>query len=601
MALAAGLLANAMAAAQESGPAPENPKAASAPSAKTDDVKTLKDQVAQQQTQLTQQQSQISTQQKQIDRLEKALEEQQRLLQALEGKASATTETVAVSSPPPAAGVGGTVGSATQTPAHDQVASLTPIIPAASKAAEVKAATPSPVAAMVQEEGGQAPEAPKTSPLSVRIGDAEFTPVGFMDLTEVFRTTNVGSGIGTTFGSIPFSNTTTGQLSESRFSMQNSRLGASVTSKVMGFDVKGYVETDFLGNSASTVFITSNADTLRSRLYWVDARKGGFEFLGGQSWSFLTPNRDGLSPNPSDIFYSLDMDTNYQVGLTWTRQAQFRVVYHASDTLAAGISVENSQQYVGSATLPSKLPASEVETGSGNTATPNLLPDFVAKVAYDPSFKGLHQHVEVAGLLTNAKIFDPVTFTKNSTEGGGLAVNFNLQPVNNLHVILNTFYSDGGGRYIFALGPEFVVRPNQAGDLAPAMLRSYSGIAGLEYQVNKATQLYAYYGGAYFGQYVSYDPATLKLIGYGYGPDPKNGGTPSPNTQNREIQEGTFGVIQTFWKDPHYGALQLITQYSYLTRSPWANTPISAGPPPIFGPANAHLSMGYVDLRYVLP
>jgi hypothetical protein len=57
--------------------------------------------------------------------------------------------------------------------------------------------------------------------------------------------------------------------------------------------------------------------------------------------------------------------------------------------------------------------------------------------------------------------------------------------------------------------------------------------------------------------------------------------------------EPTFGWIQTFWRDPQHGALQLITQGSYLTRSPWF---VGAG-----APKNAHLGMAWVDLRYVLP
>ncbi|HMD99032.1 MAG TPA: hypothetical protein VKM93_17080 [Terriglobia bacterium] len=642
--LAAGLVGTATAGAQTSETKTENSSAAPSTSPQTDDVKALKNQVLLQQNQL-------SVQQKRIDRLQETVEKLDQLLQAMQAKQPAGTTEAGTSAPSQASaraeasrnsspeqvsnltsvrpaptkaeenratptlaalgrssqgntegasrsGQASAGGQASSSPSLGQVASLTPVIPAPTKAAE-NTATP-PLAVLGRSSQGEA-EVQKSSPLSVRIGDAEFTPLGFMDFTEVFRSTNLGSGIGTSFGSLPFSNTTAGQLTETRFSMQNSRIGLSATSKVKGFDVKGYVETDFLGNSAGTVFITSNANTLRSRLYWVQARKGSIEFLGGQSWSLLTPNRTGLSPNPSDIFYSQDMDTNYQVGLTWTRQAQFRLIYHATDTLAAGVSFENSQQYVGSATLPSKFPATEVETGSGNTATPNVLPDVIAKVAFDPSFRGLHQHVEVAGLLTSARVFDPITFTKNTAEGGGLAVNFNLEVIKNLHAVLNTFYSDGGGRYIFALGPQFVVRPNQSGALAPAMLHAYSGIAGVEYQATKAAQVYAYYGGAYFDRYISVDPATSKLIGYGYGPDPRNGGTPSPNTQNRSIQEGTLGLIQTFWKEPRFGALQLITQYSYLTRSPWAVTPLTVGPPPTFGPANAHLSMGYVDLRYVLP
>ncbi len=437
-------------------------------------------------------------------------------------------------------------------------------------------------------QNGQGAE-PQKSPLSFKIGDADFTPGGFMDFTAIFRSTNVGSGIGTTFGTIPYNGTLAESLSETRLTMQNSRLSLGVTSKVEGYDVKGYVEADFLGNAAGTVFVTSNSNTLRSRLYWVQLRKNKFEFLGGQSWTMLTPNRNGLSPVPSDIFYSQDMDTNYQVGLTWARQAGARFIYHATDTLAAGVAIENSQQFVGATTLPSKLPVSEVETGIGNPATPNLHPDIIAKIAFDPMMGKKHQHFEIAGLLTSVRVYDTTANLRRTATGGGGAANFNFEVVKNLHAILNTFYSDGGGRYIFALGPQFVVRPDSSGVLSPAMLHSGSGIAGFEYQLSQPTMLYGYYGGGYFTRYKAFDPAVPfppgKLIGYGY--------SGSPNTQNRAIQEGTFGVIQTFWKNPRLGALQLITQYSYLTRAPWFEA--------VGGPKNAHVSMGYVNVRYVLP
>jgi TolA-binding protein len=38
------------------------------------------------------------------------------------------------------------------------------------------------------------------SPLSLRIGSAYLTPLGFMDFTAFYRSTNTGSGIGTNFG-----------------------------------------------------------------------------------------------------------------------------------------------------------------------------------------------------------------------------------------------------------------------------------------------------------------------------------------------------------------------------------------------------------------
>src|SRR4030095_3284906 len=88
---------------------------------------------------------------------------------------------------------------------------------------------------------------PEPAPLSFTIGSTRITPVGFMDFTAVFRSKNVGSGLGTSFGTVPFANSVNGNLSEYRLSAQNSRLGARLDSHVSGFDVLGYLETDFLG------------------------------------------------------------------------------------------------------------------------------------------------------------------------------------------------------------------------------------------------------------------------------------------------------------------------------------------------------------------
>ena len=100
----------------------------------------------------------------------------------------------------------------------------------------------------------------------------------------------------------------------------------------------------------------------------------------------------------------------------------------------------------------------------------------------------------------------------------------------------------------------------------------------------KKTLIYAYYGGIYIGRNTAVD-TTGKLVGYGY--------TGSANSQNRIIQEATFGFNQTLWKSAKYGALNFMGQYSYLTRSPWY---VASG-----APANANINMLFFNLRYTLP
>lgn len=417
------------------------------------------------------------------------------------------------------------------------------------------------------------------APLSLRIGSADLTLGGFADFTAMYRSTNVG-GIGTSFGSIPYSNTPNGRLSETRFSAQNSRLKFKVTSKVGKTKVTGYLESDFLGLQPGSAYVTSNSDSLRMRLYWVDLHRGKYELLAGQSWSMLTPNRRGISPDPADIFFTDDMDTNYQVGMVWTRAPQVRFVYHPNKEWAAGIELENPEQYVGkAATLPPGYD-SQVDNG-GNLSTPNSYPDIIGKLAYDPVVGGHHMHFEVAGVLRGFRLLNPATSTYSSVTGEGGSFNMNLDVTKRLHFILNTFYSDGGGRYIFGLGPDFVVRP----DGTPSLVHSASGLTGLEYRIRPKTLLFGYYGDVYFQRNYVYDQATGDYVGYGY--------PGSSNDANRAIQEGTFGITQTLWKAPRYGALEWINQYSYVTRSPWS---VTSGTP-----GNAHTNMVYTDLRYVLP
>jgi hypothetical protein len=460
--------------------------------------------------------------------------------------------------------------------------------------ASLTAPTTSPAAKPVSN-GAVQEDRPKESPLSFRIGGAEFTPGGFMDFTSIFRTTNTGN-LGTNFFAIPFSNTIGGHLTENRFTAQNSRIALKATDKFGENDVAAYLEMDFLGNDAANVFVTSNSHTLRQRIYFVDVKRHKWEVTAGQTWSYLTPNRVGLSPFTSDVFYTQNMDFNYQVGLTWTRAPQVRFAYHPNDNWAFGVALENPQQFggQGEVTFPTAFNAQlggQIDQGAGN-AVPNLHPDIIPKIAYDTNMNGKHFHAEAAGLLSGIKITDlnAGTFVHHTKEGVGVEAAVNLEVVKNFRLVANGFMSDGGGRYIFGMGPDTVVLPNAAGtDVALSLVHSGSGIMGFEAQVTPKTLFYGYYGGAYFQRDFSLDTSAGAKPGSFVG----FGGPNSANSNNRAIQEGTLGWTQTFWKNPQYGALQLITQASYLTRAPWF---VAAG-----APKNAHLVMGWVDLRYVLP
>src|SRR5260370_39320346 len=141
------------------------------------------------------------------------------------------------------------------------------------------------------------PEKPKESPLSCRIGAAEFTPGGFVDFTTVFRSTNTGNPIGTNFNAIPFSNTIGGHLTELRMTAQHSRLSLKMNTKYGENNITGYVEADFNGNDAANVFVTTKSPTHRQPLYWRDLKHAKSDVLRPQYRNFLTPNRVGISPD----------------------------------------------------------------------------------------------------------------------------------------------------------------------------------------------------------------------------------------------------------------------------------------------------------------
>ena len=542
-------------------------------------------------TELAKLKAQLDEQQKQIEQLSTMLAQQRKLLEQFvassapaSAPAAAPVATATAAAPAPAAAPLPTTTAAAPAPAPHmlpnlgEVASSTPVLP------------PPPPAPTPRVLDPQMPQGEPSSPLQLKVGDATLTPVGFMDLTGVWRNENAGSGIGSSFGSVPLANAATAHLSEMRFSPQNSRIGFRFDANVKDAHIIGYNEMDFLGTSGSNAIgVTNGAFVPRVRLYWVDVRKGQIEFLAGQSWSLLTPSRKGISPLPGDIFFSQAMDVNYLAGLTWDRQPGLRLVYHPTDTVAIGFAAENPNQYTGgssggsSITAPSAaslsaLPGTQFDNASTGAplSTPNLTPDFIAKAAFDPVSR---VHFEFNGIERNFKDWNSATNVKFTKVGAGGSFNANLEVVKNFRIISNNYWSDGGGRYIFGQAPDVIIRSD--GSLSPIHSGGFN--EGFEANLSKNFLLYSYYGDIYIDKNVALDANGTSLIGYGF----------RGSSVNRNIQEFTIGYVQTFWKDPKYGALSMITQYEWLNRDLWY---VAAGTP-----KGGHDNTIYVDIRYTLP
>jgi hypothetical protein len=436
---------------------------------------------------------------------------------------------------------------------------------------------------------------------AVTVGGFEITPVGYIALTTVTRSTNVG-GISTSFNSIPFDNTIQGNIPETRLTGQNTRIGLRAHSHVNSWlDVVGYLETDFNGNDPANVFVSTNSHTNRLRLAYADINAGDLEFTAGQAWSWMTPNRKGLGPDPRTVFTTLNVDPGIQVGLPFAREGAVRVAWHPTKEFAIGVGAENPDQYVGAGEVIFPF-AFNAQLGpqfdaNNQTTVPNRYPDLVGKATFDTDFMDRHMHFETVAMWRSFNAIDlPTgagTFVNHSTTGWAVEGSANIEVWKGLNLFAGASLSEGGGRYLGGLGPDVVVMPIQTGaatfDLQLSAVKSYSYLLGAEWQVTDTTQIAGYYGSDFFQNNFFPDvtsPLAVKpFIGFG-GPN-------SPNTANKEIHEWTADLKHTFWTDPRLGAILTILQYSYVQREPWF---VALG-----APTQANTHMFFTEFRYVFP
>ena len=414
----------------------------------------------------------------------------------------------------------------------------------------------------------------KTIPTFLRLGNVCIVPIGFMDLTPFWRDKNAASSMGSNFGSVPYNNAANGNLSEFHFSEQNSRLGFRVDGDWKGTHFIGYNEFDFNGTSGSTNLAVSNGAIVpRLRLFWVDVRKGKVEFLAGQSWSMLTPNRNGLSALPGDLFYTQVIDINYMAGLTWTRQPGLRVLFHPNKQVTFGFSVEQADQYIGGSAGGARdyacrralaaLASTQLDAGAERQrqrpsylGQPTFTPDFIAKLAFDPSSRF---HFEVGGIESNFKTTSLAAPCDSRTPptGGGLLFGVNAAVTKNFRLIIDQLLERRRRPLSVWAGAGSHCSSRRLPQRRPRRwhhrrLRSdsqeYPALCLLRRHLHRPQRRAR--------------RQRHSLIGYGY--------TGSANSQNRAIKEFTFGFNQTMWKNPRYGAINVMGQYEWLERDPWS-------------------------------
>jgi hypothetical protein len=67
-------------------------------------------------------------------------------------------------------------------------------------------------------------------------------------------------------------------------------------------------------------------------------------------------------------------------------------------------------------------------------------------------------HIEAVRVVRSFKVFNPLSGSASISTGGGGSVSLNAEIFKNFHLIANSFWSEGGGGYIFGLAPELIIR-----------------------------------------------------------------------------------------------------------------------------------------------
>jgi hypothetical protein len=434
-----------------------------------------------------------------------------------------------------------------------------------------------------QEIAEERPEGP-----AVNVGPARLRIGGYLGVTGIYRSTNSGGGPGTSFGSIPYQDNVRGNVSETRLSAQSSRISIRVDADFAEQErprfrrLSGYFEMEFSGTTPGTVAVTSSSAGFRLRQAFAEVQYGQALFLAvGQAFSLMTAPKNQLSVWPSDVELSQAVDTNYLAGMIWDRAPQIRLSWRPSTRFNWAVSLENPEQQLGRelVTLP-RCCASDIDaqynTGSDELQVPNLMPDMVTRVAFNPISP---IHVDVGGVV---RVFRHTVapYDHDFKEvGGGVSVNARVNVAAGTKLLAQGAFGSGLGRYIGGLVPDVAFRS----DGSISAVGTTSWVGGVEHRISDTISLGGYYSGVDVDDNFHLD-SDGRYIGFGY--------PGASNANNRRIEEVTGTGAYQFLSSPDRGSGQFNLQVSWLRRQP-----SSQG----IGLASATAVMVFAQVRYNLP
>jgi hypothetical protein len=442
--------------------------------------------------------------------------------------------------------------------------------------AEQKPLNPTQEIAKEQAEG----PALEAGPAKIRIG-------GYVGVHGIYRSTNSGGGVGTSFASIPYADTVRGNVSEARLSAQASRLSIRVDADFPQGPrfrrLSGYFEMDFAGSTPGNIAVTTSGAGFRLRLAFAEVQYGQTFFLAaGQAFSLMTAAKDQLSIWPADVELTQAVDLNYVAGMVWNRSPQLRLTWRPSKRFNWAASVENPEQQLGSGvvTLPQCCAAdidAQYNTGADELRAPNLMPDFSTRVTYSPRNA---IHINAGGVL---RVFRHTVAPYDEdfkATGGGASVNARVNATPSTRILGQVAVGSGMGRYIGGLVPDAAF----SSDGSITLIDTTSWVGGVEQTLTPRVSVAGYYSGVKAGDNYFTD-RDGGFIGFGF--------PGSSTSNNRNIRELTLTGAYQIVRTPDRGSAQFNTQVSWLTREPWS-TPAS-------GLSSARSFMFFAQVRYNLP
>ena len=245
-------------------------------------------------------------------------------------------------------------------------------------------------AASQEAQKAQAEVGELENPPYIHYKGIEFYPGGYLAAETVWRQHAEQTDVLSSFNGIPFPSTPTANMTEFRGTGRQSRLAFKAIGHAGDAKITGYYEMDFLGAAPTANENQSNSFTPRVRQAFGEMEWHDWSLTGGQAWSLLTLNKQGIETlgwyNPDTI------DAQYVVGFTFARLMTMRLAKSFDNKkVTAAFAIENSA-YEQAGKVPSGVIYGGTGSGSlgnSNTYTDSLAPDLIGEGCLRPELRPL--------------------------------------------------------------------------------------------------------------------------------------------------------------------------------------------------------------------